>query len=466
MFALETPQRHWSASEVNREVERHLQAFKHFQTGQVVALSGPSSPSYIFALLALWRLGLTALPLNPKLPVRSALAEFRKVKLAAWIVDLNHPLEHKLKRELASAPFQLVSWKELTETAEASVRAPQATWKLEDLSGAQPLSLILSSGSSGRPKLAQHSWQNHYFSALGAAQNLPLDGARSLLSLPLYHVGGLAIVVRAALAECCLILPENLSLNQAVAQLRPSHFSVVPLQLQRLIRDPEALTALQACQGILLGGSALPLKLLELAAERELPLLTTYGSTEMSSQVTTTSPGEGLEAWLSAGRLLPHRELKIAASGEIWVRGPSLFQGYQTETGLERPLNAEGWWPSRDRGVWLDSGRLRVLGRLDQMFISGGENIQPEEIEAALLRLPQVQQAIVVPRPDPEYGMRPVAFLAMDQVESQKIETQLREYLPKFKLPVAYFELPTSDGLKPSRKKLQDLALMRKLPQF
>ncbi|PKL74328.1 MAG: o-succinylbenzoate--CoA ligase, partial [Candidatus Melainabacteria bacterium HGW-Melainabacteria-1] len=157
----------------------------------------------------------------------------------------------------------------------------------------------------------------------------------------------------------------------------------------------------------------------------------------------------------------PGRELMISDAGEILLRGETLFQGYLNRTATQAsalvlPVNADGWFASRDRGLIDAQGRLQVLGRLDHLFISGGENIQPEEIEAALLSLHGVSQAIVVPIDDPEFGQRPLAFVEASSFEPQSWEARLREQLPGYKIPDHFLPWPAEQiGLKPSRSDLR-----------
>jgi O-succinylbenzoic acid--CoA ligase len=138
---------------------------------------------------------------------------------------------------------------------------------------------------------------------------------------------------------------------------------------------------------------------------------TTYGLTEMASQVTTTSPAATLQELYTAGRVLPHREVSISESGRILVQGETLFAGYVGGEGVDRPLDAGGWFHTGDLGELDEAGYLSVRGRVDNMFVSGGENVQPEEVEEALCRLEGVEEAVVVPVEDEEFGARPVAFV-------------------------------------------------------
>lgn len=406
----------------------------------VFGLCGPPSVEYLYLLQALWQRQLIALPLNPRLP-ESQLQSLLDQAGASYC--LGAP---------ALSGVHTPAWTDLPR--QAHTNALELT-----LADDQEVTLIATSGSVSGPKLALHSLHNHLASALGSAENIPLGADdRWLLGLPLFHVGGLAILFRCLVAQAWLALPDpDQPLSDAIKILRPTHLSLVPTQLQRLLDEPELIPELQACKAILLGGSAIPRVLIERSLELKLPIHTSYGSTEMSSQITCTPPSADLETLLTAGRVLPGRELYLADSGEIQVRGQTLFQGYY---GQGLPLTSEGWFATRDRGEIDEQGRLRVLGRLDNMFISGGENIQPEEIEAALLQLPGINQAIVVPVEHPEFGQRPVAFVETPDWEPERWVSELRERLPGFKIPDLFYPWPKEQiGLKPSRQALQQKAL-------
>ncbi|MBF2052112.1 MAG: AMP-binding protein [Candidatus Sericytochromatia bacterium] len=423
-----------------RSLQQELRK-RGIKPGDLVALHAPISPAYICSLLALWDSGCISLTLNPRQPERVK----NKALSAAGAV---HLLGSKLTAHSLPLP---------TLTQARPLRQQQWAPTPE-----QPISLIQTSGSSTQPRLAQHAWGQHAASARGSLAHIPLQSSdRWLLALPLYHVGGLAVVVRCLLAEATLLLPgPEQDLAAAIVQLKPSHLSLVATQLQRLLNtsDAELLQALRACKAILLGGSALPRRLLQRAHGLGLNLHSSYGSTEMSSQISSTRADASLESLYTAGYVLPGRELQLQPDGEIWVRGETLFQGYRSPAGLELPLQPGGWFATRDRGEWDETGQLRILGRLDQMFISGGENIQPEEIEAALLQLDGVQQAVVVPVSEPEFGQRPAAFVSAADWQPAIWQEALRQGLPGFKIPLFFRPLPAQQGLKPARQKLMQAA--------
>ncbi len=326
-----------------------------------------------------------------------------------------------------------------------------------------PATIVFTSGSTGTPKAAMHTLGNHYYNALGSNENIALgSGDRWLHSLPLYHVGGLSIVFRCLISGAAIALPEpGAPIGREISRCGATHVSLVATQLLRLLREDEA--ALEGLKAILLGGSAMPASLVREASSRGLPVHTSYGLTEMASQVTTTPPGASPDVLRTSGKVLPYRELAISEEGEILVRGETLFAGYVGENGeVERPLDSEGWFHTRDIGELDEEGCLRVTGRRDNMFISGGENIQPEEIEAALCRLGGVEQAVVVPVPDEEFGERPVAFVrtADGEVSAERLAGALGEVLPRFKIPVAFYGWPedAASGMKVDRKFFRELA--------
>ena len=145
---------------------------------------------------------------------------------------------------------------------------------------------------------------------------------------------------------------------------------------------------------------------------------------------------------------MAYREVTVSEDDEILVRGETLFAGYIEGEAVDRPLDADGWFCTGDLGELDASGYLRVRGRTDNLFVSGGENVQPEEVEEALCRLEGVEDAVVVPIPDAEFGFRPVAFVrtAGGDMEPELLSRGLERTLPRFKIPVAFYGWPEEAG--------------------
>lgn len=402
-----------------------------------VAVVAPNSVEYIVTLFALWRCGALACLLSTRLPEEGVRSCLQNIFCARTIAP----------KSVTGTNFLLRKSVPVTDFGAGTEYA------LND-----PADIMFTSGSSGEPKAVAHSFWNLYHSALAANEHIPVSpGDRWLLSLPLYHVGGLGIVWRTFLAGGTVVVPEaEADLADSLRRFDITHVSLVPTQLHRLFGDPKNISVLQKMKTILLGGSAIPDALIRKAIDASLPAYVSYGLTEMASQV-ATSERLTKENPFSSGRILKNAQVKIFADSEILVRGKTLFQGYVKSENIEPALDQEGWFHTGDLGCLNQDGTLTVLGRKDNMFISGGENIQPEEIERHLCHMEGIIQAVVVPVASEEFGHRPVAFIEMKEgarVSQKEIQVFLRNYLPSFKLPDRIYSWPESTpqrGIKPGR---------------
>jgi O-succinylbenzoic acid--CoA ligase len=383
---------------------------------------------------ALWRLRAIACPISSRFPSR------QQQQLAAHVAAAHILEEHTF------APLFAPSGER------------QSGGAIRDVEPELAATILFSSGTTQSPKAVVHTLESHFASAQGAASNIPLGpGDRWLASLPLYHVGGLAIVIRCVLAGATVVLHEPaVPLALAIHEQRVTHCSIVPAQLRQLLKDVSSLSTLKA---LLLGGSPCGVELLRQAVSHRLPLHTTYGLTEMASQVTTTAAGCAPDKIHTAGQALPGRELRIE-QGEILVRGATLCLGYYRDGSIVPVVDQDGWFHTGDAGFLDKDGYLTVTGRLDEMFISGGENIHPEAIESRLLSLPGIRQAVIVPVDDVQYGKRPVAYVDADPFTPGAWEQALREQLPSFMIPDTWLPWPQTEhgAVKVSRRRLQQLA--------
>jgi len=433
-----------SYEELDRQVSAAALRLGEFEPGSRVALYLPRDERYVALVLALIRAGHVACPVSDRLPPRGVAALLQRAACSALISEDE----------------------ELLQTVGTDLRRPEALLRDSkqreeptDIPLERPATIIFTSGSTGVPKAALHTFGNHHYNALGSNANIALrPGNRWLHSLPLYHVGGLSILFRCLLAGATVALPQQgTSLAEAIAGLGATHVSLVSIQLLRLLREGADLGGLQA---VLLGGGPIPSSLIETALARGLPAHTSYGLTEMASQVTTTQPGASPKELRTAGHVLPNREVSISETGEILVRGETLFAGYVEGEQIDSPLDVGGWFHTGDLGELDEDGCLRVRGRMDNLFISGGENIQPEEIEEALCRLEGIDEAVVVPVPDEEFGARPVAFVRMNDGEPGDLARKLEPILPRFKIPISFHPWPAEArrGMKADRITLGQLA--------
>ena len=269
------------------------------------------------------------------------------------------------------------------------------------------------SGSTGTPKLLVLGRSAVAASARASVQHFALTGEdRWLLCLPLAHVGGLSIVVRSLLARSTTVLYDAGAaglLRQIDERGRALHehavtlLSVVPTVLDALLAEDD-LRPPSSLRATLIGGAAASPRLLERARERGYAPLTTYGLTEACSHVTVTPIGEAPRVeggFASAGKALPGVELAIDPDARIRVRSESLCSGC-----VDTPfsLDEAGWFHSEDRGRLDRDGHLYVLGRASELIITGGENVDPLRVEAALEELPGIERALVFGVPDERFG--------------------------------------------------------------
>jgi o-succinylbenzoate---CoA ligase len=418
---------------------------RELEPGSRVAFYLPKDERYVTLMLAVIRAGHVACPVSDRLPPKGLAQLIERVACTAVISD-----DDEVLRTVGAGLHGL--------KPEPLLEGHRGSEEPEHIPLNRPATIVFTSGSSGTPKAALHTFGNHYYNALGSNTNIMLrPGDRWLHSLPLNHVGGISILFRCLLAGATIVLPEHgTPIGGSIADLGATHVSLVSTQLLRLLREDAETGGLEA---VLMGGGPVSASLVDEAVSRGLPIHTSYGLTEMASQVTTTPPGASLEALRTAGRVLPNREVSISEGGEILVRGATLFAGYVEDRTLVLPLDTDGWFHTGDLGELNGIGYLRVLGRKDNLFVSGGENIQPEEIEEALSALPGVEAAVVVPVDDPEFGQRPVAFVRMEDGSTGDLAPGLEKSLPRFKIPVAFYAWPEeSGGMKVNRASFRDRA--------
>lgn len=412
--------------------------------GQLLCIHAPNSLDHIYLFLASWVMGFTYAALDPKAPLG---------KIPAG-----------LKPDVVVSPGDAAPWPcPVISPHELHAPAPAAPPPLSAIPLDRECSVIFTSGSTGAPKGVVHTAGNFYYSALGSVEFFGLDHNDSwLVSLPLFHVGGMLIFIRTMLCGGIALMHDNPGdLAPAVLQSRPTILSVVPAQLQRLMDDPKTIKALAACKAILLGGAPCPAPLIEKALDADIPVLPTYGSTEACAMVTAVRPGSQRHEHFTAGKVLPYRKVSLADDGTIAIGGETLFKHYIVDGKPEHVL-MDGEFRTADLGEWDPDGNLKITGRRDLVFISGGENINPAEIEKAMTETGLVLEAVVVPVDDDAFGQVPWAFaLTEKELDQEQIKAAMKKILPSYKIPKKILPLAPGmgrRGVKRDRKALQKIA--------
>jgi O-succinylbenzoic acid--CoA ligase len=401
----------WTFAELDRRVDSAVAALRErgITNGQHIGILAPNGPGFVLAVHALMRIGAVLVPVNTRLTPA-------EVEWQSNDADLRLLLDESAIRQLLEAK-----------------PAPPVE---RDFDLARPHSIIYTSGTTGRPKGAILTYANHWWSAIASALNLSLHAEdRWLACLPLFHVGGLSILLRSVIYGMTAIVHARFDpvlVNRAIDAESVSILSVVSTMLDRVLaeRGERLFPATLRC--VLLGGGPAPLPLLQRAQQAGAPVIQTYGLTETASQVVTLAPEDALRKLGSAGKPLFGSQIRIEPDGEIAVQGPTVSPGY-----LHLPPR-EGWLKTGDLGYLDDDGYLYVLDRRDDLIISGGENVYPAEIEAALLAHPSVEEAGVFGEPDAEWGSHVAAAVKLRfgcAATADELIVFCRQRLAGFKVP-------------------------------
>lgn len=426
------------------------------EEGNRVAILSANSMEYVIILLSLWSMKAIACPLHNRLPTNICIQQCEQIHASALITSSEYTIE------LKDASIIQIGIESLTEIGKSlSVHKESAQLHFDE---GREATILFTTGSSGMPKAVLHTLGNHFANARSSNEIIPLTPEdRWLLSLPLYHVGGLSILFRTLSAGATIVIPESQDdIPATIDRQGITHLSCVSVQLIRLLEQSSARAALTKCKAVLVGGSTIPEALLKEAALSKIPVFTTYGLTEMASQVATARYPDN-------AKILNQGEVKIALDGEIYVRGEKLFKGYVYGDKVAPSRDNEGWLHTGDLGRLADDGGLFVFGRKDNMFISGGENIHPEEIEHVIGQMASIELAVVVATPHDEYGFRPSAIIKTRNfapINREALNTFLVKHLPKYKIPDHYYLWPDSiddRAMKIDRKFLASQIIGHKL---
>lgn len=384
--------------------------------GQRVAVVVPPGAAGVTALFAALRTGAVLVPLHSALTaaeLRPALAALRPVAVVCEEANL-----FRLGEAMPAAPGAM-----LLAVNDVGLRpVTPAVGPPPPRSELPGVAVVWTSGTSGSPRGVLLTAAGFECNTAGTAERLGLKPSdRWMLSLNHAHVGGLALVVRAALLGVPLVpLPQfDAAAFLALAERwGVTHASLVPTHLHRVLEALGEARAPETFRAILLGGAASPPPLVRSAGLHGLPVAVTYGLTEATSQVATATPDESQELPGSPGRPLPDVEVDIGEDGSVRVRGAVVAAGaVRAADGDEGPTvdpmaDEGGWLDTGDLGHIDEAGRLHLTGRRTDRIISGGVNVDPIEVERVLLAHPSVVEASVIGVRDPEWGERVVAAVA------------------------------------------------------
>lgn len=292
--------------------------------------------------------------------------------------------------------------------------------------------VLATSGSSGQPKAVLLTAGNLHSSAVAVCQQLEVSAHDVwLCCLPLSHIGGLAILHRCAVSGATVLLHDRFDPVQVLLDIqryRVTCLSLVPSMLQRLLEIQEGFPSPHSLRLVLVGGAPLTAKLAEQAIRSGWPICPTYGMTETCSMVAVCYPPPKVWQVGQAGQILGHLAVSFGEGQRIQVRGSSIMAGYASPDRTFTPHPANTWLESGDAGYLDTQGQLVVQGRLDNIIISGGENIHPRQVEESLLQHPCVENVMVGSKPDATWGETLVAAFT-GQIEETELASWSKQHL-------------------------------------
>ncbi|HEY0167621.1 MAG TPA: AMP-binding protein [Jatrophihabitans sp.] len=357
-----------------------------------------------------------------------------------------------------------------------SVRPPVPARPVAD---DDPLLMIYTSGTMRSPRGAVLSHANCFWTSLSLSRTLELSRHDVVLSvLPQYHVGGWTIqALLAWWTGACVVLERTFDAGRVLRLIREKRITTmmgVPANYLFLAQHPQFAEAdLSSLRYAVVGGAPMPEPLLRTWLARDVRLAQGYGLTEASPNVLCLMPEDAGQRLGWAGTPYPHVEVAVAdpvsgellegpAEGELLVRGPNVFSGYWRDPEATAFVLRGGWLHTGDLVHRAGDGYFRILDRVDDIYITGGENVSPIEVESVLFEHRAVADAAVVGRSDSRWGEVGLAYVVMrpgSHTDAEELQAHCRARLAGYKAPhevVFVDELPRSAVGKVLRRTLRE----------
>ena len=441
-----------SFAELKKQVEVLVGKIDHLNPGSRVGLLATNSLMSYKLALAIMCSGRTIVWLNWRLAGEELERQIKDSGLQLCLV------ENTLWRSGMTDPFKSYSAFLIT-SADPGELIPvfKSNWVA---------SIMYTSGTTGKPKGVLQTFGNHFYSAVSSALNLGLSSADKWLCVaPIFHISGFSIIMRGLIYGMTVRLVEKFraeEIERILANETVTIMSVVPFMLKKLIQQQNKTNTHynSAFRCMLLGGGTIDRETLEACLQRSIPVVQCYGMTETCSQIVALRSADALLKLGSVGQPLFSTQLKLSKDGEILLKTPALTPGYLNLPDKLPSKMIDGWYRTGDVGHLDKEGYLYIDGRADEMLISGGENIFPQEVEQVYKRYPQINEVAVVGQNDSVWGQVPVAFVVSDRrLSTTKLMNYGYEHLARYKVPQHYIfvsELPKNASGKIRRFMLRE----------
>jgi fatty-acyl-CoA synthase len=460
---------------------RHLLRDLGLRRGSRVAVLAENCLEYVVLFAAAQKTGLILTPLNYRLSTGELEYQIRHCQPELMIAEESWlPL-------LAPAPayaqiprrMGLAALRALLDPAQP--HADDSPFAAEDLpQETDPVFILYTSGSTGYPKGVCYTHRMLLWNSLNTALRLDITSQdRTISVMPPFHTGGWNVLLTPFLhhgAYTCLMRKfDAQAVLEGLEREQATLFMGVPTMLKMMAGAPGyAAAQLGSLRYFIAGGEAMPVPLIEQWHQKGIPIRQGYGMTEAGPNLTSLHQDDAIRKKGSIGKPNFYVDIRLAdesgrdaapgEAGELLIRGPMVTPGYWNDPGATAQAIQDGWLRTGDLVRQDGEGFLYIVDRVKNMFISGGENVYPAEIERVLLQHAAVCEAAVVPEPHPKWGETGRAYVALHP-EQQLSEAEILAYcegrLARFKIPKAAVilpELPKNGAGKIDRQALKRLA--------
>jgi O-succinylbenzoic acid--CoA ligase len=424
---------------------------KGIEKNTYIPLQIEDSLSFIETTIALWLLGSIPVPLNTKLLDEEIFSIINDYDFKVLITDKN------ISNSIMLKITKVISVDELILGSNKS--------KIHNLPSLNDEAVVIfTSGSTNSPKGVVHTFASLLNNIENGNEILNQnENDRWLASLPFYHIGGFQIICRSLYYGCSIIIPESLQANHLADEIvnnNPTHLSLVSIQLERLIY--QKIIPNGSLKVSLIGGGFVEDDLIIDADKLGWKPYRVYGSSETGSMITGISASEIKSKPQSVGKCFSNVEINISDDSEILIKSNSLFKKYlddeiETSSRLIHGFNHTG-----DLGFVDDEGYLFIEARRNDLIVSGGENVNPIEVEKVLIELPFIKDACVFPKQNKTWGQIVAATIVIidSSIAEKNIKEILKQKLAGYKIPKEFYfanELPRTPLGKLEREKIKKM---------
>jgi len=447
--AIEAAGREWTYAELDARSDELAQSL---EPGSRVSTLTGSSAEHVALLFACAKVGAILHPISWRLAPAEIAYQLDDAEPAVFLAEDEH-------RPLAEAALELAAARPALELPRrpATTRAPEPD---------DPLLLIYTSGTTGKPKGALLTHANCFWTNLSFDLATGLSAEDVVLQvLPQFHCGGWNVQPLLAWWKGARVVIERgfdaARALELIEQRRVTTMMGVPANYLLMAHEPAfAETDLSSLRLAVVGGAPMPVPLLDTWAERGVEIVQGYGLTEAAPNVLCLPPEDARRKAGSAGRPYPYVECRLSEEGELLVRGPNVFPGYWRNPEATAAAFRDGWLKTGDLAERDDEGDYWIRGRLQELVVSGGENVYPAEIEAVLNDHPGVVEAAVIGVPDERWGEVCAAFVVLRAaVGGDELAEHCRTRLARFKVPKSFHvvdELPRNSLGKVVKSELRE----------